>query len=388
VSPLLLPDSKRHDSSTHTNYSNAESESSVQKCNNKSARSMMNNFFSMLGRPDGRREEKNDRERVTVAKDDSPTESSIIKETHLKPEKVGKTGISNFEKLASPVSVLCSDYFLENFSETVANLASGRWVNTFLAPSIKNESQVEYGRSILLCDSPIVDFAGVDIELHGCYGVMLVRLSQWLHNNQNDGVKAFAKRVLCLSATGRYAKIRIYVVCDTNFTQQLSLDFCTLQNTVVNQRDCGCPSEEISVHMTTIRALSTSIAQLILEVSESSTSDNNNNPEALLGILGVSREKIQDRAIFLISMAPKFTAIGALSCINAYLFDVDNTKKNTPSSNGIESAFLRLLRDAREMTADNEKAILRCRQKGISDVTQQPLLQLSISMKCDLRIAK
>ena len=70
-------------------------------------------------------------------------------------ENSSATHASTFHQQRTPITVLCSGHFLENFSETVANLGSGQW-------SRNNNESVVSGSCIIMCDSPVADFVGED----------------------------------------------------------------------------------------------------------------------------------------------------------------------------------------------------------------------------------
>lgn len=391
VASPLLPVKKIQEQARNKDYNSAASgsEPPLQNFNSSGTQSIMDNFFNLMGRSRGGKLSKGD-DYLLLAKGNTNTSGRLAdqqpiaingsapitsnnEDIILLSEDTVATNIPSFHKSGSPISVLCSGHFMENFSEAVANLASGQWLRTF------NESHIESGRHILLCDSPIVDFVGVDIELPDSCGIICIRLSQWI-NNQSDCIKTFTKRVLFLAATGRYSKLWIYVICDTNITRSLSMDLFILQNTLVMQRNCCCPCEQVTVYITSLHALPSYIAQLILEHPRMNNYCDKNNPEKLLGMLGSSRKRIQDRAIFLISMAPSFTALDALSCLHAYfLHYCDN--RSVPSLFCVEQSFTRFLHSVTALANGDEEIVCRVKQIGASDMIEKLLLQLSKAMK-------
>jgi hypothetical protein len=117
---------------------------SVQTLNRNVSRSMMDDFFSLMGR--SRREKENkcdvyDRgiHGIKDTKLDKLTYKqpiSIIKrasnKSNVKLSRCQRTLVLHmhlfFHQQRTPIKVLCSGRFLlENFSETVANLSSGQW---------------------------------------------------------------------------------------------------------------------------------------------------------------------------------------------------------------------------------------------------------------------
>jgi hypothetical protein len=363
---------------------------SVQTLNRNVSQSMMDDFFNLMGR--SRREKGNKCD--DYDSDIHGTKDSILdKLTYQQPistikrasnkskyepiplsENTSATHASIFHQQRTPINVLCSGHFLENFSETVANLGSGQW-------SRNNNESVVSGSCIIMCDSPVVDFVGVDIELPDSSGIICVRLSQ-LATSQNNCVKNFTKRILYLASIGRYSKLWVYVVCDTDITRSLSMDLFMLQNTLVLKQNCYCPCEQMAVYLTTLPALSSCIALLLLEHPSIKDNCDKNNPEELFGKLGSSRKKIQERAIFLISLIPSCTALDALSIIHSICLENCDTNATSPPLR-VEHAFTNFLLDATAIENEDD-AVSQVKLIRATKMVEKSLLRLSKAMKWNL----
>lgn len=372
------------------NSDNSGLVTSVQVLNRNASQNMMEDFFKLMGR--SRREKGNeyhDYENVVHGTKDIPLDNLIShrpvstnksasnKSKHggfALSQTANTTHASSIHNPRTTISVLCSGHFLENFSETVASLGSGQWSRT------SNES-TKSGSCIVMCDSPVIDFAGVDIELPDSSGIICVRLSQ-LVNSQNNLVKSFTKRILYLASIGRYSRIWIYIVCDADITRSLSMDLFLLQNTLVMKQNCNCPCEKIAVYLTSLPALPSCIAVLLLEHSSIHDSCDKNKPEELLGQLGSSRRKIQERAIFLIALIPSYTALDALSCIHSVCLENGDTNA-TPGPLRLEQAFTDFLLDAAAV-ANGDDAICRVKLMESAKMIEKSLLDLSKAMKWKL----
>ena len=126
-------------------------------------------------------------------------------------------------------TILTSENFLETFGETIAELASGRWTNTLspaeLSGFSKSENGDEVTKGIVICDCPLLDIAGADIELSNDSAVIVQHLSSWSGDkgDQNgnhggntssmqQGARTFITFIFCLvqlAGSGRYSSIHV-----------------------------------------------------------------------------------------------------------------------------------------------------------------------------------
>ena len=162
------------------------------------------------------------------------------------------------------LQVLCSEQFLEDFSQAAAELSSGRWVGkhaTEGAVETSDFSQGDSGKKFNLRDCSLVDDCGVDVELPDRVAIKIVRIESRLRQGIFDS-RTEARQLVQLASCGRYKTIHTIVVLDANkpnFNYYLD-DFSTLQNSVVKQRGCLC--HQISFQYCAPSSLSFIIAKL------------------------------------------------------------------------------------------------------------------------------
>jgi hypothetical protein len=193
------------------------------------------------------------------------------------------------------ITLLSSESFLENFSEVVAELASGRWTKA-LAPSDNIKIQSLKSTHVSICDCPLVDIAGVDIELSAEKGAIVQRLSSWLEHNQGiqKSSRLFIKNLVELAASGRYKYLHIIFCTDIDVTSMISSEFVTLQNALAQQ--CGCHCEQVTFEFVRPRVLPATLALHLL--SNRSQVDS----------FADTDENTIERARFLLMLVPAMTA--------------------------------------------------------------------------------
>ncbi|KAL3822599.1 hypothetical protein ACHAXA_006384, partial [Cyclostephanos tholiformis] len=228
-------------------------------------------------------------------------ESSLTNESINAPSQV-----------RSPRNLLTSENFLETFGHVVAELASGRWRN---ALSVSENSGFDDSTlEITVIDSPLLDVTGVDIEFSDDSAAVVQYLSSWSENDQNGrgnvssvqrGARAFIRRLVVLAASGRYNAIHVILCVDVDMSSALSGELVTLQNAVIQQT--GCPVERVSFEYVGPRALSASIAMLLMST-----------PPEIGGHHSISDQIVQERAWFLIALVPTMTMHMALRCCLEY----------------------------------------------------------------------
>lgn len=196
------------------------------------------------------------------------------------------------------LELLCSEQFLEDFSQAAAELSSGRWVGNYAmegAVETLNFSQTDSGKKFNLRDCSLVDDCGVDVELPDRVAIKIVRIKSRLRQGIFDS-RTEARQLVQLASCGRYTIIHTIVVLDANkpnFNYYLD-DFSTLQNSVVKQRGCLC--QQISFQYSAPSSLSAIIAKLAF--SNLSTPDS---PGILFDYDCV------DKGAFLLGLVPSMT---------------------------------------------------------------------------------
>ncbi|KAL7510463.1 hypothetical protein ACHAXN_007709 [Cyclotella atomus] len=254
------------------------------------------------------------------------------------------------------ITLLSSESFLENFSEVVAELASGRWTKA-LAPSDNIKIQSLKSTHVSICDCPLVDIAGVDIELSAEKGAIVQRLSSWLEHNQGiqKSSRLFIKNLVELAASGRYKYLHIIFCTDIDVTSMISSEFVTLQNALAQQ--CGCHCEQVTFEFVRPRVLPATLALHLL--SNRSQVDS----------FADTDENTIERARFLLMLVPSMTVHMAFQCIGF-------SQGQSSSSSG--KAFYNLLNSAKTM---ERNAFVKSKSSMLSETSA---LQLWLALHVDI----
>ena len=231
------------------------------------------------------------------------------------------------------VTLLSSEFFLEEFTEVVTELASGRWRKT-LAPNEKIKVEALKNDRVTICDSPLVDIAGVDIELSEEKGLIVNRLSSWTNDDHSvqESARTFIRKLVLLAASGRYKCLHIVLCVDVDITPTISHEIVTLQNALVMQPGCYC--NRITFELVTPRVLSATLA-LHLIINQSRI-DNISH--------FIADEHVVERARFLMMLVPSMTVRVALKCLGS-------TNQESQITSG--EAFFGLLHAAKSMKREN-----------------------------------
>jgi hypothetical protein len=254
------------------------------------------------------------------------------------------------------ITLLSSESFLENFSEVVAELASGRWTKA-LAPSDNIKIQSLKSTHVSICDCPLVDIAGVDIELSAEKGAIIQRLSSWLEHNQGiqKSSRLFIKNLVELAASGRYKYLHIIFCTDIDVTSMVSSEFVTLQNALAQQ--CGCHCEQVTFEFVRPRVLPATLALHLL--SNRSQVDS----------FADTDENTIERARFLLMLVPSMTVHMAFQCIGF-------SQGQSSSSSG--KVFYNLLNSAKTM---ERNAFVKSKSSMLSETSA---LQLWLALHVDI----
>lgn len=288
---------------------------------------------------------------------------------------------------SSAMTILCSESFLETSSRAVAELASGRWANALvqdLDESLyitKTFNEVDgtsepslIGLKIKSCDCPLLDDAGVDIEL-GCQGsIVVVHLSSWNQESSKElGSRHFIRRIVQLAATGRYEQIHIIVCVDVSITSSV-IGIAMLQNAVVAQS--GCPCEHITFHFVAPDSLSYALAEVVLE------HDTVEEPREWVETFAHDAD-VQERARFFLSIVPTMTVYGALQLLVRYSghkFPFTNLPPSFGAS--IKHATKKLLNVI--STAKRRHLLVNIEGMGVEGIRETTAVQMSLGLGATL----
>lgn len=195
--------------------------------------------------------------------------------------------------------LMCSENFLESWSEAASELSSGKWIcHTSIDPSIEAHYNNKTGAKITIQDCILVDDCCVDIELPNCTSIKVIAISSWALEP-----KKFIKEFVELAACDRFKEIYlIFIIDSTEFINKSIIEIANLQNAIIRQR--GCPCESLYIQYIQPRILSSTIATIATQyLTRNSTYDF---PFAI---------DLLDKGRFLLSIIPTLTATECLELL-------------------------------------------------------------------------
>jgi len=221
-------------------------------------------------------------------------------------------------------TLLTSESFLETFGEVVAELASGRWQKAIDNNRSDNETQT----GIVVSDCPLLDIAGVDIELSDASAIIVQNLSSWGDNQTaQKGARAFLRRLVFLCASGRYNAIHVILCLDVEMSAVLSTEIVNLQNACAQQS--GCPCDYVTFEYShRPRSVAASIALRAESVSSSQESSQISE--------FVAEENVQERVRFLVMLIPTMSVHMACKALG---FQVETGTSQLESGKALQTLF-------------------------------------------------
>lgn len=205
---------------------------------------------------------------------------------------------------SNPIQILCSENFLQTWSDLIADLGSGRW------RALNEEGQYEngvpangahlQGQRIEILDSQLVDYCGVDIELPGREAIIVHSMTAFEStDNSKPTVLDHARTI----AHGKYRRVHVIVCCDTSLTASINRGVASLVTAAEGLSN-------VFVTVTASTTFSASIASLVCIATR-----RMNGRTVTIAAAAAHDTNIADMAKFLLLLAPRFTASGALECV-------------------------------------------------------------------------
>lgn len=198
------------------------------------------------------------------------------------------------------LSLLCSENFLETWSQAASELSSGKWVNY---AHMENLTEVNYrtlmNKKICLHDCILVDECWVDVELPNYSSIKIISLASWSNQSKTTNPKGFIKKFVQLVASDRYKRIHLIFVIDSAKLNEHVIEIVNLQNAIVKQQ--GCPCDCLCIQYIQASLLSTTIAMI---------ASKNLINQSLNGSL--FEGNILEQARFLLSVVPTLTVFDCL----------------------------------------------------------------------------
>lgn len=212
-----------------------------------------------------------------------------------------------------PVTVLCSEAFIDTWGDVVAELSSGRWSaiavehgDDLHTSSIFAEGVYSEGRKIELVDTSLIDKCQIDLELANRTAVLLYTLSALA--DEQDAKNAVIQ-LAQLAAKGRYKRIVVFLSYDVPLTHHISRHVVQLQSAAL--WNGGKMPSTTFIKTATPKSLSACIAATVFSSVRAA-------PLAEVELAHLEKIRNQEyltKVSFLIGIAPALTVTGALHCL-------------------------------------------------------------------------
>lgn len=265
--------------------------------------------------------------------------------------------------------LLVSENFVENYIDVSAELCTGKWFGS------EDEIDSLKKRNFILCDCPLLDNAGVDIEI-GYDALAITNVSSWYACPENS-VRSFAKKVVQIAATNRYEKLMIFLSLDIPLTPTVASDIALLQNALIIESDEPCTSIgiQLSCQSSIGKLLGNTLVNFIIENFNSNREENHLRDLSWLETYAMDIN-FQDRAQFLLGISPSMTVLGALECLKCYsilvLASFDEEDSDVNVAGRALSCFIQHI--SKSSNRLNIKEVVR--RQGIVHASTQSLQQI------------
>jgi hypothetical protein len=201
----------------------------------------------------------------------------------------------------APIRLLCSEFFIENYGEVIAELVRG---------TLDGEGTT---RSIQFTDTNLVDACDVDIETTGRGAIVVSSVSDI---QKSGGLTNFLPRILELAATTRYHQLEIFICIDEELDTAVTQDLGRLQTALL----CGgkVTKTRTTFKLSTKHSLASCIAKTIIASTSSTTSSSGDTSDysPSLSLPKVDHWLTDNRACrrlqFLLSVIPTLSVTGSL----------------------------------------------------------------------------
>lgn len=211
----------------------------------------------------------------------------------------------------TPIRFLCSETFIDQWSDLVANLATRGWKAPTGTKHVSHH-RTPKGR-IGFVDTSLMDLAGVDVE-NRANGAMIFCL---LSATMGSGFSHLLKRVIDIASLSRYTTLEVIICVDIAQDSSCAEEIAKLQNATMQYQ--GMPTTAVSFNLVSPASLASFTAESLLSFDSTS-------PTARMDFDIVERHledrKTWERLLFLLSLIPSLGVTQAF--VLARGFDVDN----------------------------------------------------------------
>jgi hypothetical protein len=198
------------------------------------------------------------------------------------------------------VHVLCSESFIEHSSPVVASLAAGSWLEDTDHESFALSTREAPCRRILAYDSCLLDDIGIDIEIPARGAIIVQKLSSWA---TEEDLKVLIRRLVKLSAHGRYLQIKMIICIDTDMSPASAKGIALMQSAPLGNVDCM-----VSFQLVAPTSVTGAIASTILLMNAQACCDLDSSVFNSIG-------ECTAKASFLLRLVSSFTVVDTLQLL-------------------------------------------------------------------------
>lgn len=201
----------------------------------------------------------------------------------------------NEESARDPIQVLCTESFLETWSDLVCAITSSQWP----------QPNSSVPKALRFVDSPLLEGCGVDLELSQRGALLLICTSVL---DEEAAARDIVVGLAELVAANRYIYIYVLLIHDMVTTPNISLCICRLQNAVLQH--ARQPPTRVIFKSSTTASLSESLANIIVSREMSSAANSKLSIENYL-----ENTQFCQQACFLRRLVPSLSGNGAIQCL-------------------------------------------------------------------------
>jgi hypothetical protein len=271
------------------------------------------------------------------------------------PDGSIKDAFDMFEPPAqNALRLVCSETFLEDFGNVVAELSGGDIVK---------------GQSIQLIDTSIMEVTKVDIETPGRGAIVVGVISQIRF--QKDEQHQFMMKIVDIAANARYKLLNVVLVVDSDLDSETSEMIVRFQNAVFRHE--GAPGTITSFSLTSKNSLSKTIAETILNIGRADSIST--EMEQYL-----ADDRTKRRLEFLLALIPNSTVSGLLHWL---AMDLESCGERNSLEENVSNWFHHLLSHA-DKACERLKNALHTNETLRMTLDPNVVLQLPLLTRADM----
>lgn len=214
----------------------------------------------------------------------------------------------NVENTSNALTVLCTESILDSWSDVIAELVSGRSLPLNHQTPDDRAKNTRFN-GVVLIDTPLMGYGGVDIEVPGRYGILLVDAKTTLQSV--EATKVAVLNIARLAAIGRYRHIFVFVCIEGPLSREVAKHLIQFQ--CASMPPNWHPETMFSFQTRLRKDLASSIAEVLISVTHNGMLGNSIGSAYLET---VSQSTCLERAILLQTLVPVLCPCGALEILD------------------------------------------------------------------------